>query len=133
MITFCTYCSHDKDPAPEALPAEWRYRSRRIQQVKQAAELLGSDFLIFSGRYGLLPPGQPIENYDYLLQPDEVEKLAQQVAGQLVELEVKRLLFCTRGVVVDPQLQPYHDCITLACSRAGVELIPLDLPEECAD
>ncbi len=133
MITFCTYCSHEKDPSPQALPAERRYRSRRIQRVQKSARLLGCDFLIFSGRYGLLPPGQPIENYDYLLQPAEVENLAQRVARQLAELEVKRLLFCTRGIVADPHLQPYHDCITTACYKAGVELIQLALPEDYDD
>ena len=130
MITFCTYCSRDKDPTRDELPAVDRYRSSRIQKVRQAAELLSSGFLIFSGRYGLLPPGQPIENYDYLLQPEDVDRLSGKVAGQLTEWKVKRLLFCTLGVDADPQLPPYHDCITQACKGAGVELIMLQLPED---
>ncbi|MBC8478019.1 hypothetical protein H8D51_00590 [bacterium] len=91
---------------------------------------MSCDFLILSGRYGLLPPGQPIENYDYLLQPAEVERLSRKIAEQMLDLDVKRLLFCTRGVAVDPQLPPYHDCITLASDLAGVELIMLQLPED---
>jgi hypothetical protein len=129
MITLCTYCSLEKDPAPDTLPAAERYRSRRIERVHQAANLLASDFLIFSGRYGLLPPGQPIENYDYLLQPEDVGRLAGQVAGQLTDWKVTHLLFCTLGVEADPQLPPYHNCITMACKGAGVELIMLQLPE----
>ncbi len=133
MITFCTYCSHEKNPQPDTLPAAERYRSPRIKKVRQAADLLACDFLIFSGRYGLLPPGQPIENYDYLLQPEDVGRLAGQVAGQLREWKVTHLLFCTLGVEVDSQLPPYHDCISQACKMAGVELIMLQLPEDYDD
>jgi len=129
MTVFCTYCSAEKDRSERELPAIQRYRSPRIKSVYAAAKSLGLEFLILSGKYGILEPSDPIPHYDHLLQSLEVSEHSKIVADQLEVLGVKDLIFFTRPDSVDENVKPYCECIKLASQKAGIELKYVYLPK----
>ena len=122
MTVFCTYCSAKKDRSQGELPAIQRYRSLRIKSVYIAAMSLGLKFLILSGKYGILKPGDPIPYYDHLLQSSEVSEHSKKVADQLEARGVKDLIFFGGSLSDDENLKPYFDCIKIASQKAGIEL-----------
>lgn len=133
MACFATYCSAAKDPRTDLLPALERYRSTRIRQVFSAALAVGADFLIFSGKFGLLRPGDPIPFYDHLLAPAEVADHARKLEEQLRSGGFGQLVFFTQPIARDPSLGPYLDCLRAACRGAGVELVLVELPPNLVD
>jgi len=128
MTVFCTTCSAEKDRSEGELPAIQRYQSPRIESVYAAARSLGLEFLILSGKYGILKPSDPIPYYDHLLQSSEVSEHSKKVADQLEALGVKDLVFFTRPSSDDENVKPYRDCIRIASQKAGIELKFVDLP-----
>ena len=122
MTTFCTYCSAEKDRTQGKLPAIQRYRSQRIKSVYSAALSLGLEFLILSGKYGMLKPSDLIPYYDHLLTVPEVPAHVKKVVNQLEVLGVKDLIFFARSLEEEKNLRPYLDCIRLASQEARVEL-----------
>lgn len=132
VVCFATYCSAAKDSRAELLPAIERYQSVRIRQVLAAATAIGVDFLILSGKFGLLRPTDPTPCYDHLLSPAEVAEHALEVAGQLRALGVGQLIFFTQPLARDPKLAPYLDGLRAACHGAGVELVLVELPPHLA-
>jgi len=83
---------------------------------------LGFNFLILSGKYGILEPSDPIPYYDYLLQSSEVSEHSKRVADQLEALGVKDLIFFAGSLSDDENLKTYFDCIRIASQKAGIEL-----------
>jgi len=132
MIAYCTYCSKKKDLSPGELPAIQRYRSDRIKSVHNAAMSSGLEFLILSGKFGILKPSDLIRCYDHLLQPSEVSELSKRVADELETLGVKDLIFFARSFSDDEKVKPYIDCMKLACQKAGIALRFHDLPTDNA-
>lgn len=128
MTVFCTYCSAKKDRSQGELPAIERYRSHRIRSVYIAAMSLGLQFLILSGKYGILEPSDPIPYYDHLLQCSEVMEHSEQVAVQLKALGVKDLVFFARSFSDDENVKPYFECIKAASQKAGIALKSVALP-----
>ena len=123
-----TYCAARKARDPEPMPALSRYRSDRIAGVAAAAEALGLEFFILSGRYGLLAPGDPIPYYDHLLTMQEAPARAAGLAAQLRERGVVRVLFFSRSLEADPGVEAYRETARLACAAAGAEFVLVELP-----
>lgn len=126
-VAFCTYCSALKSEAVGSIPAIQRYQSSRIQHTYEAASLLGVEFYILSGEYGLLQPSEPIPWYDHLLLPNEVSRLASIVASQMGTFQIQQLLFMTRSVAQFPELAPYHETIHAASELAEVALCMVEI------
>ncbi len=117
---YCTYCSASKRQDLLPLRALERYDSRRIRQIYGEACSRGVQFLIMSGAFGLLAAHDTIPNYDHLLQHEEVRQMSRRMAQQLREMPVNELIFFTVDPSIDPQVQPYHNSLALACEAAGV-------------
>ena len=123
-----TYCSREKNPSPGLLPAAELYLSPRIRAVGEASLELSVEFLILSGLYGLLTPGQEIPDYDHLLTAHEIPGHARTVVRQLKERDAARVIFITRTMADDPGTGPYREVMRLACEEAGVGFAILKLP-----
>jgi hypothetical protein len=67
---------------------------------------LGLNFLILSGKYGILEPRNPIPYYDHLLQSSEVSEHSKKVADDLEALGVKDLIYFGRSLSDDENLKP---------------------------
>lgn len=106
------------------MPAIEVYRSERINQVHRAAQESNAECLILSGKYGLLSTADKIAYYDHLLKAEEVDAHAQLLVLQLQEKGVSKVIFWMNSIKRDHQLEPYLDCIKLACKRA---LVPIEI------
>ena len=118
MHAFCTYCSAAKSSAGGEIPAIQRYLDSRIHKVCEAAALLGLEFYILSGEFGLIPPDRPIPWYDHLLLPDEVDDLVERMVAQIRRNKVDGITYFTNALDADPNLLPYHSAIVSACNLA---------------
>lgn len=122
-ITYCTYCSAAKNQRKQKLPAIQLYKSKRIESVLQSAENDGIQFLILSGKYGLVEPDEEIDYYDHLLLPSEVDEHSILVASQLKLKKITKLLFLMNNPKFDNNLIAYRDCMKKACAKIGIPLI----------
>jgi len=122
-----TYCSRDKDPSPEPLPAVDRYLSPRIRAAGEAASKLQLEFRILSGLYGLLEQDKMIPDYDHLLRSDQIQEHAKKLAGQLTASTAGRVVFITRSLAEDPGTEPYRQAMLQGCSIARVECEILEI------
>ena len=104
------------------LPAIERYISPRIQSVYRLATANGNDFLILSGKYGLMDAQQPIPWYDHLLVAEEIDQMVSLVVKQLVDFGVQSLTFYTADEKSDPSWHPYCEVIRRSTATAGVRL-----------
>ena len=119
MHAFCTYCSAAKSPEEGEIPAVQRYLDRRIHKVCEAAAVLGLEFYILSGEFGLIPPDRPIPWYDHLLLLDEVDELVERMVAQIRHHKIDSITYFTNALSDEPDLVPYHSAIVSACNRAG--------------
>jgi len=134
---FCTYCSAAKDEEPNSMPAIDRYFSQRIAKVSDAASQVGSDFLIFSGKFGLLKPADLIPFYDHLLVDEEVADMVPRVADQLktimADTGLQALLFFAHSLEDDPLLGPYLRCLQEAGLMVKCSVAVVSLPSSITD
>jgi len=121
MDFLCTTCCKEKRTDPGLLPAVERYLSRRIAFVQAESRRLGLPLLIFSGKYGLLAPEDPIPWYDQRLTMEAVPALAPVLAAQLAERGARRITFYCRPAT-DAGWAPYYAALEEACRRQGLEL-----------
>jgi len=124
---FCTYCSANKSSDAGLLPSIDRYQDLRIRDVFHSATQLGLGFRILSGKYGLLAKDDPIENYDHLLQKNELDVHSELVAAQIRAQNITGISFFSVSVLSDPNVANYHECMSRAALIAGVgfNLVPL--------
>jgi len=122
MITYCTYCSAEKDYSEMTLPAIERYESSRITSVYNKAIEEGVGFVILSGKYGILNTQQSIDYYDHLLVTSELEQHASLIATQFKTKGITKLVFFTESVSKDPNVKPYIDCIKQGAAKSEVAL-----------
>ena len=130
MNAFCTYCSASKSKESGNVPAIHRYQSSRIEKVYAAASQLELEFYILSGKFGLIPPQQPIPYYDHLLKPEEVHALTGLLAQQLHEYQITRLVYFTKPLASNRSLLPYHDSLVTACRQAVLPFFVVELEDE---
>lgn len=122
-MAYCTYCSAEKLHSEKDLHAIDLYKSKRITDVYNSARRGEKQFLILSGKYGILEPHQAIEYYDHLLTANEVEAHAELVAEQLSAIGISEILFFMSSLEHDALVKPYLDCISRACEKLGVSLV----------
>ena len=122
MTVFCTYCSANKNDAQNKLPAIERYQSARITSVYNAAVSLGVNFLILSGKYGILKPDDQIHYYDHLLKSSKVKGHSLRVAEQLTILGIKDIIFFSKSALEDENINCYINCMELASKKSGVDI-----------
>jgi len=94
-----------------------------------AALSLGAGFAILSGEYGLLDPCARIPYYDKRLSAAEVPSLAKRVVKQLGAMGIEEMVFFSRPVSEDPNIDPYLNCIKLACDQAGVLIVIIEVSQ----
>jgi hypothetical protein len=128
MIVFCTYCSKEKSNNQGDMPALARYDSERIKKVYNAAEAIGYEFRILSGKFGLLAPFDQIPYYDHLLKSSEVNNHAKKVSFDLIELQADEVIFFTDKPDTDPNLKNYIECMQIAVYTADAKLKIIYLP-----
>ncbi|MDB4656062.1 hypothetical protein OAE48_04355 [Flavobacteriales bacterium] len=122
MIAYCTYCSAEKDHSEISLPAISRYKSSRITKVYNSAITENVEFVILSGKYGIIDAHQNIDYYDHLLVPSEVDEHSELVTSQLKEMGITKLMFYAVSVLKDPNIQSYIDCIKLGAAKNGTAI-----------
>ena len=116
----CTVCSRRKNEDPALMPAYLRYQGPHIQIAKAIADKEGFDFVILSGKYGLISGDKKIPYYDYLLIEDAVANLVGIVSKQLYELGVTEL-----ELYAEPREGnwiPYYEVIERATGVTGTKL-----------
>ena len=122
MIVYCTYCSAEKNNSKLLLPTIERYKSIRINTVFNLAKTEGLQFIILSGKYGILEAEQEIGYYDHLLMESEVKKHANLIAKQLKSKNITKIVFYMNSIARDKNLKSYLDCITIASAKSGAIL-----------
>ena len=118
MLVYLTYCSAQKNFSKKALPAIQLYDSERISKVFELAKSQNANFVILSGKYGLVEAHQQINYYDHLLNQTEVESHAGVMASQIATKDISEIVFFSNSVQTDPNLLPYLRSIKRACEIA---------------
>jgi len=130
MNAFCTYCSASKSRETGTIPAIQRYKSARIDTVYAAAQKLGVDFYILSGKFGLISAQRLIPYYDQLLTNDDVPALAEQVKQQLLDHGLDSVVYYTQPLSSSARLLPYSAVLRTACVEASVRYLLVELEEK---
>ncbi|NND76616.1 MAG: hypothetical protein HKN39_00335 [Flavobacteriales bacterium] len=121
MEIFATYCSAHKKEDSGLLPAIERYQSDRIRNIKDLADQKAVPFFILSGKFGLIPAGNPVPFYDHLLINKAVAGHSQKVAQQISEKGINSIRYFTRDPRIDLNIDPYLKCIQKACEICETE------------
>ena len=122
MIAYATYCSALKNYSKKALPAIQLYDSERISKVFELAKSQNANFVILSGKYGLVEAHQQINYYDHLLDQTELESHADVMASQIATKDISEIVFFSNSVQTDPNLLPYLRSIKRACEIANIPI-----------
>jgi len=117
-LLLATYCSANKDPAPDRIPARQRYRSARIEAVCEQAAQADARAGILSGRFGLIAPAEPIPWYDHLLQEAEIPAMTQRVALTLRDWGVDEIHWITVDPAIDSNVLRYRTVMERAAAAA---------------
>ncbi len=125
---YVTYCSAEKNPIEKEIKAIDRYRSERINHVRALAKQDKADFMILSGKFGLLQPTDQIPNYDHLLKAFETTRLSKTVARQMKSLKGKSIVMYSHWMDKDINVAPYIETMTDACelTKTPFDLVVFD-------
>lgn len=104
------------------MPAIQLYDSERISKVFELAKSQNANFVILSGKYGLVEAHQQINYYDHLLNQTEVESHAGVMASQIATKDISEIVFFSNSVQTDPNLLPYLRSIKRACEIAKITI-----------
>jgi len=129
-VVFVTYCSRDKRDDEGDIFAIDRYISNRIMKVYESSKIVLADFMILSGEFGLLNKDDKIPYYDHLLVMEEVEDYIKKITGQILEKNIKKIIFFTESLEDDPNLKPYQISISKACKSLNVEFMMSEMSKE---
>ena len=127
---FVTYCSRDKRKDEGDIFAIERYISNRIMKVYESSKIVLADFMILSGEFGLLNYDDTIPYYDHLFVMEEVEDYIKKVTKQLMEKNIKKIVFFTESLKDDPNLKPYQISIFKACKNLNIEFMMSEMSKE---
>jgi len=125
---FVTYCSGKKNHSVELLPAIERYQSDRIRNVVFSGEILKLDSYILSGKFGLISYNELIPDYDLRLENKDLEKHSRKVELQLDKLNINQIIFFTRPVTEDKNVEPYLELMKRVCKNKRILLTIINLP-----
>ena len=120
---YISLCCAQKRQDERDLPAIERYTAARVHDVYRWAQRDGADFRIFSGKFGLLRPSDPIPWYDHLLQLEEVSEMAALAARQIQEQGLRKLVVYTDETETHPQELVYLGCLQVAAGAVGTVTI----------
>ncbi len=112
-------CSAEKNPIEKEIKAIDRYKSERISHVHALAKQDKVDFMIFSGKFGLLQPTDLIPNYDHLMKAFETTRMSKTIAKQLKNQKGKSVIFYTHWMDKDINVGPYIEALYDACELTG--------------
>ncbi len=121
MRIFLTTCTADKDPRPQPLRADRRYRGARVVAARERATDMGVPLFFLSGVFGLVPAAGELPWYDHALQPDEVDGLVGPLTAELLRLGVVEIV-ALMMVPSEPGWAPYHRLLALGADAAGCRL-----------
>ncbi len=116
---YISLCCAEKREDEGSLPAIERYTAARVHDVYHWARRDGADFRIFSGKFGLLRPSDPLPWYDHILQPEDVLEMAARVAEQNREQGLHKLVIHTAEIETHPQELIYLGCLQGAAGGDG--------------
>ncbi len=119
MKITCTICSRSKLENEKPLAAEERYTGAHIQEAKKIAENLKTPFYILSGKYGIIPGRVKIPYYDYYLEEDNIDKLAEKVGNQIREQKISEIDFYLEN---KPSWVPYAKVLRKAATQTQIIL-----------
>jgi hypothetical protein len=122
MITHCTYCSADKNHLESPTEAIHVYKSNRILSLYGTAIEQKVGFIILSGKFGIISPTDKIDYYDHLLIATEVQAHAELISTQIKAKGISKIVFFMNSLEQDTNLQPYLDCMKMACQKANIQL-----------
>jgi len=122
MLAYCTYCSAEKSYSKTPVPAIKLYKSDRIFKVFDSANEANVNFVILSGKYGIIYASEKISYYDHLLLASEVEIHSDFIASQIKMKNISEIVFFMTSVEKDKNLRPYLDCIKKACVKSAIPL-----------
>jgi hypothetical protein len=122
---YVTYCSAEKQPIEKEIKAIDRYVSERIAFVHALAKQDNADFMILSGKFGLLAPTDLIPNYDHLMKAFETTRMSKTIAKQLKLLRCNSIVYYTHWMDKDVHVAPYIESIHDACemTNTGFDLV----------
>ena len=92
--------------------------------MRDLAKQEKADFMILSGKFGLLAPTDLIPHYDHLLKAFETTRLSKVVAKQMKNLKGKSIVMYSHWMDKDIHVAPYIETLTDACELTK---IPFDL------
>lgn len=113
-----TYCTNRKRNDAGLLPARERYLSSRIDFALKNFD----NTWIFSGKYGLIHPDTPIEDYDHLFQVEEVPMMLPKLVEQL-PADVDEIMFLEQNLT-QPQ---YRVVIQRLADTVGIKFQSIEL------
>ena len=129
ITVFVTYCSAKKNHQSDLMPAVERYQSKRIRKVYSAAQELGVNFYILSGKYGIIGSRDLIPDYDYRLVSGDIPECSQKIEKQLKILKIEQIIFFMRPLSENRTVKPYLESIQLACRKSNISLTVVNLTE----
>ena len=129
---YVTYCSKDKNPSTEDLPAldryQWKdgrkWKDGRISKVYERALKDEVEFRILSGSpdYHLLKVDDSTKYYDHQLKDHEVEEKVKNVGAQLEGQNIGEIVFFMK----DPnnaETRPYKNVMEKVCKISKVKFV----------
>ena len=115
-----TICSNEKDHTANKLPAYLRYKSARIDNVRDIAKNKGLPFFILSGEYGLVAENDTVPYYDHLLVQDEVDGMTALVSSQNKALKITSIEFYAKSK--KGSWVPYYSVVERMTKEQGISL-----------
>lgn len=119
MKVIATICSRHKKEGMELLPAHDRYIGEHIWKVAAIAVEAGIPFYILSGKYGLISAETEIPNYDYYLEREQIDSLAEIIKAQIIEAGITEIDFYSEE---KESWAPYIEAMRKGTKLAGVPL-----------
>lgn len=116
----CTICCAEKKDSKEKLPAIDLYLSSRIRFAYKESQEKGVGFRIFSGKYGLLKPDQPIDWYDFQLTNETVSDIVPVMVSQIKEQAIEKVIFYARPKST-PGWEAYYKALEQASKTTGIK------------
>lgn len=120
MKYLVTTCCKEKRNDKKLLPVIDRYLDPRLRQVFNISKDLNTEFLILSGKYGLLRPNDLIPYYDQILTDEQVAKLVERVLNQLQTLKVSELIIYGKDKNTNQSWKPYYAVLQSACEKLKI-------------
>jgi hypothetical protein len=122
MKVYATYCSAEKVNTQHPVAAIELYKSQRIDHILWLAKQDDHQFVILSGKYGIVDTEEKIPYYDHLLTSHEVINHSSLVANQIKKKGITEVQFYVGDINRDKNILTYIECISFAALKANITL-----------